>query len=215
MKKIILAVSAHPDDMELEAGGTLAKFAKKGYDVYHLVLTSGYKDNFSISVQQRIDEANDVAKILGIKEVIFMDCQDTNLSCTGDMVTAVDQIVSKINPSVVISHHPFDSHQDHKAAAEIMFAVSRHGNVKNVLSSSPLPYRPNIFAFRPQFFVDISSTIELKIKAIEAYHSQYQKFGGSILTERIKAMAKYFGWANGYEYAECFEIIRMEDSLWV
>lgn len=215
MSKIILAVSAHPDDMELEAGGTLAKFAQKGYDVYHLVLTSGYKDNYSVSVEQRKDEAERVAKILGIKEVIFFNCQDTNLRCTGELVTQVDSLVKTVNPNILISHHPFDSHQDHKAAAEIVFAVARHGNVKNVLSSSPLPYRPNIFAFRPQFFVDITNTIDLKIKAIEAYDSQYEKFGGAVLTERIKAMAKYFGWAYGYDYAECFEIIRMEDGLWL
>lgn len=215
MTTSILAISAHPDDMELEAGGTLAKFAQKGYDVYHIVLTSGYKDNYCISVQQRKDEAKDVANLLGIKELIFFDCQDTNLKCTGDLVTQVDDVVKRIKPKVLISHHPFDSHQDHKAAAEVAFAVSRHGNVKNVLSSSPLPYRPNIFAFRPQFFVDITNTIDLKIEAIEAYVSQYHKFGDVVLTERIKAMAKYFGWAHGYEYAECFEIIRMEDSLWI
>ncbi len=211
----ILAVSAHPDDMELEAGGTLAKFAQKEYDVYHLVLTTGYKDNYSISVQQRKEEAKSAANILGIKEVIFLNFPDTNLVCTGELVNQIDSVIKRLNPEIVISHHPFDSHQDHKAAAEIVFAASRHGNVKNVLSSSPLPYRPNVFAFRPQFFVDITNTIDLKIKSIEAYKSQYEKFGGGVLTERIKAMAKYFGWANGYGFAECFEIIRMDDSLWV
>jgi LmbE family N-acetylglucosaminyl deacetylase len=201
--------------MELEAGGTLAKLAQKGYNVYHLILTSGYKDNFSISVQQRKNEATEVANILGFKEVFFFDYQDTNLSCTGSLVEEVDSIVNEIRPQLLISHHPFDSHQDHKAAAEIMFAVSRHGNVKNVLSSSPLPYRPNVFAFRPQLFVDITNTIDIKLKAIEAYESQYEKFGRTQLTERIKAMAIYYGWALGYEYAESFEIIRMDDSLWI
>ncbi|MCM1987007.1 MULTISPECIES: PIG-L deacetylase family protein [Methanococcoides] len=96
-----------------------------------------------------------------------------------------------------------------------MFAVSRQGRVKNVLSGSTLPYRPNVFAFRPQFFVDISETIEIKLDAIRRYNSQYKKFGSEVLIERVKAMAKTHGWALNCEYAECFEIIRMDDSLWV
>lgn len=213
MKKI-LAVSAHPDDMELESGGTIAKFASKGYEIYHLILTSGYKDSVSISVKQRRDEAEEVANILGIKEVIFFDYQDTELTASGKVISQVDELVNTIKPTIYISHHPFDSHQDHKAASEIMFAVCRQGRVKNLLSGSPLPYRPNIFAFRPQFFVDITETIETKISAIRAYGSQYEKFGGEKLIECITAMAKNYGWAIGCKYAECFEVIRMDDSLW-
>jgi LmbE family N-acetylglucosaminyl deacetylase len=208
-------MSAHPDDMELESGGTLAKFARKGYDVYHLILTTGYKDSVSISIEQRKNEAKDAANILGIKEVRFFNCQDTELTGNGQIISQVDALVDKIKPDILISHHPFDSHQDHKAAAEIMFATSRQGRVKNVLSGSPLPYRPNVFAFRPQFFVDITETIEHKLNAIRVYKSQYDKFGGEKLIERISAMAKYYGWATGYEYAESFEIIRMDDSLWI
>lgn len=207
-------MSAHPDDMELEAGGTLAKFAIKGSEVYHLILTSGYKDSVSISVKQRKDEAECVGNILGIKEVIFFDYQDTELSANGGVISRVDELVDEIKPDVFISHHPFDSHQDHKAAAEIMFAVCRQGRVKNLLSGSPLPYRPNVFAFRPQFFVDITETIEIKLNALRAYKSQYEKFGGEKLIENVNVMAKNYGWAMGHKYAECFEVVRMDDSLW-
>jgi LmbE family N-acetylglucosaminyl deacetylase len=214
MIKKILAVGAHPDDMELESGGTLAKFALKGSEVYHLILTSGYKDSVSISVKQRKDEAECVASILGIKEVIFFDYQDTELTTNGKVISQVDEIIDEIKPDVCISHHPFDSHQDHKATAEIMFAVSRQGRVKNLLSGSPLPYRPNIFAFRPQLFVDITETLEIKLNALRAYKSQYEKFGGERLIEQVNAMAQNYGWAMGHKYAECFEVIRMDDSLW-
>ncbi|MDG6219073.1 MAG: hypothetical protein QCI00_06505, partial [Candidatus Thermoplasmatota archaeon] len=95
-----------------------------------------------------------------------------------------------------------------------MFAVSRQGRISNVLSGSPLPYRPNIFAFKPQLFIDISGNIDSKLKAIRAYKSQFERYGGELLIERIEAMAKYYGWAIGCEYAECFEVIRMDDSLW-
>jgi LmbE family N-acetylglucosaminyl deacetylase len=214
----ILAMGAHPDDMELEAGGTLAKFIKKDYDVYLLILTSGgYTDmngNTYFDEQLR-NEARNASKILGIKEVIFYDYHTTELPSGGEIVSRVDALVDKIKPDVFISHHPFDSHQDHKAAADIMFAVSRQGRVKNVLSGSTLPYRPNVFAFRPQFFVDITDTIDIKMDAIRAYETQYKKFGEEVLIERVRSMARTHGWAMGYEFAECFEVIRMDDSLWI
>jgi len=218
IKLKILAMGAHPDDMELEAGGTLTKFARKGYEVYLLILTAGgYTDmdgNTYFDEQLR-NEAENASNILGLKDIIFLDYSTKHLPANGDTISKVDSIVDEIRPDVFISHHPFDSHQDHKAAADIMFAVTRQGRVKNVLSGSPLPYRPNVFAFRPQFFVDITETIDTKLDAIRAYTTQYQKFGREKLIERVKAMAKTHGWAVGYEYAECFEIIRMDDGIWV
>ncbi|NPE27881.1 hypothetical protein HNV12_07895 [Methanococcoides sp. SA1] len=203
----IVAMSAHPDDMELEAGGTLSKCSMKNYSVYHIVLTTSSISNF------RKEEALDAASQLGIKEVIFLDYKDTELKCTGESISRVDDIIGDLKPDTFISHHPFDSHQDHKAAADILFSVSRHGNIKNVLSGSPLPYRPNVFSFRPQLFVDITDTIESKIASIRAHKSQYQKYGSEKLIDRIYAMAAYYGWAVDYDYAECFEVIKMSDGL--
>lgn len=214
----VLAMGAHPDDMELEAGGTLAKFAKKGYDVYLLILTAGgYTDiNGKTYVDEELrSEAKEATKILGIKDIMFLSYPTKDLPANGEIITKVDSIVNELLPDVFISHHPFDSHQDHKSAADIMFAVSRQGRVKNVLSASTLPYRPNVFAFRPQFYVDITETLETKLNAIRAYKTQYTKFGSEVLIEHVKGMAKTYGWAMGYEYAECFEVIRMDDSLWV
>jgi LmbE family N-acetylglucosaminyl deacetylase len=213
----VLAMGAHPDDMELEAGGSLAKFAKKGYDVYLLILTfGGYTDlNGNVYMTEQLkNEAREATKILGLKDIIFLDYPTRDLPVNGDVISRVDSIINDLHPDILISHHPFDSHQDHKAASEIMFAVSRQGRVKNVLSGSTLPYRPNIFAFRPQLFVDITETIDTKINAIRAYKTQYHKFGSELLIEHVEAMAKHYGWSTGYKYAECFEVIRMDDSIW-
>jgi len=183
-----------------------------------LILTAGgYTDanGNTYSDDQLKNEGTNASKVLGIKDVIFLDYPTKNLPAAGDIITRVDSIVDDLKPDVFISHHPFDSHQDHKAAADIMFAVTRQGRVKNVLSGSTLPYRPNVFAFRPQFFVDITETIDVKLDAIRAYQTQYNKFGSEELIERVKAMAKTYGWAMGYDYAECFEVIRMDDSIWV
>ena len=213
-KKKVLAIGAHPDDMEFEAGGTLAKWALKGHEVYHLILTAGgYRDmNGQIYKTEELrKEAKNAAEVLNVKELIFLDYTTTELPSSGKIVSEVDQIVQDISPDIIISHHPFDSHQDHRAAAEIVFAVSRQGRVKNVLSSAPFPYRPNVFAFRPQFFVDISSTIDIKLEAIRCYKSQFNKFGGEKLIARIRSWARVWGWAVDFEFAESFEVIRMND----
>jgi len=216
MARKILAMGAHPDDMELEAGGTLAKFAENGDEVYMLILTSGgYIDINGVCHEDTKlqNEAENASKILGVKELIVLNHKTTKLNVISGIVSEVDNIVNRIKPDIFISHHPFDSHQDHKVAAEIMAAVARQGRVKNVLSGSPLPYRPNIFAFKPQFFIDVTCTMDKKADSIRAYSSQYTKFGGEKLIERVKAMAKFYGWAMGYEYAECFEVIRIDNSL--
>ena len=140
MKKIILAMSAHPDDMELEAGGTLLKWANEGHDVYSLILTNGeYRSNNEekFKKDEIFSEIKCSSKILGIKKTFFMDQLDTQLKCNGQIISEVDAIIDDIKPDFLISHHPFDSHQDHKAASEIMFAVSRKGKVKNILTGSP------------------------------------------------------------------------------
>lgn len=208
MKMNIIAMSAHPDDMELEAGGTLAKFTEKGHSTYHIILTSDGNN-------QRKKEAIDASHILGIKEVFFFDRKDTELKCDGETISEVDTLIDQIRPDFYISHHPFDSHQDHKSAAELMFAVARRGKIKNVLSGSPLPYRPNVFTFRPQFFVDITDTINIKIEALKAHKSQYERYGSEALIKRIYAMGHFYGWSMNYEYAECFEVIRMSADVWI
>jgi LmbE family N-acetylglucosaminyl deacetylase len=213
-KKRILAMGAHPDDMELEAGGTLAKWALKGNEVYLLILTSGeYRDmsGQTHKTEKLKEEAREAAKILDIKELIFLDYATTELPSGGKIIAEVDGIVDEIHPEVIVSHHPFDSHQDHRAAAEIMFAISRQGRIKNTLSCAPLPYRPNVFAFRPQLFVDISSTIDKKLEAIRCYNSQYEKYGEEKLIERVRSLARVVGWAVNNEYAESFEVIRVND----
>jgi len=214
--KTILAMSAHPDDMEIEAGGTLRKWADEGHDIYSLVLTNGeYRSNKEkkSTKEDILKEVNCSSKILMIKETIFLDYFDTQLQCNGKIISEVDSIINQIHPDFLISHHPFDSHQDHKAASEIMFAVSRKGRIKNVLTGSPLPYRPNIFAYKPQYFVDISSTINQKLEALRCFKSQYEKYGEELWIDRIKSVARVMGWAMEFEYAESFEVIRMTGEI--
>ena len=214
MTKRILAMGAHPDDMELEAGGTLAKWASKGYETHLLVLTSGEYCNMGGEVykaESLQEEGRRAAKTLNITEVTFLDYIATELPSNGKIVSEVDQIVKDIAPDILISHHPFDSHQDHRAAAEIMFSISRQGRIENVVSCSPLPYRPNVFAFRPQLFIDISATIDAKLDAIRCYKSQCDKYGGEELIERVRSLARVSGWAVSIEFAECFEVVRMND----
>ncbi len=210
-KKRILAMGAHPDDIELEAGGTLLSWAESGHELYGLVLSSGaYTDleGQTYPADERRKEMDAAAKVMGFKKLINLGYEDTQIPAGGNIIRQVDNIISDLKPEILISHHPFDSHQDHRIAAEIMFSVARQGRIETVLSCAPLPYRPNVFAFRPQFFSDITSSMDKKIEAIKCYQTQYKKYGGEEWITRIKAMAMFWGWAVNVKYAECFEIIR-------
>jgi LmbE family N-acetylglucosaminyl deacetylase len=212
----VIAMGAHPDDMELEAGGTLAKLAGEGHDVYLLVLTKGeYTSTSGIHYDTGtlFKECKEAARRLGIAKIITFENTPTKLRANWETIDEVDKLIGLIKPHLLISLHQFDSHQDHRATGEIALAVSRQGRVKNILVPVTSPYRPTAYSYKPQFFVDISLTLIQKIDAIRAYHSQFEKYGGENLLERIAGTARYFGWYQGYKFAEAFEIIRMDGDL--
>jgi LmbE family N-acetylglucosaminyl deacetylase len=216
MRKRILAMGAHPDDIELEAGGTLLKWALSGHEIYLLAFSSGAYTDLSgktYQAKERKTEMEKASKLLNVKKVINLGYKDTEIPSDGKAIREIDGIITDLNPDIIISHHPFDSHQDHRTVAEIMFTVARRGRVGTALSCAPLPYRPNVFAFRPQYFSDITSTIERKLDAIRLYKSQYKKYDSELWIERIRAMATFWGWAIDVRYAECFEILRQNDVL--
>jgi LmbE family N-acetylglucosaminyl deacetylase len=213
----VIAMGAHPDDMVIEAGGTLAKLAAESYnDVYILTLTKGNYtgvDDTYYDEETIIKELKEGARRLGIYKLVVLKNSTAKLKATFEVINEVDSVIDLIKPDLLISLHQFDSHQDHKAAGEIALAVSRQGRVKNIIVPVTSPYRPTAYSYHPQFFVDISNTLTQKIDAIKAHQSQYKKYGGEQLVDRVVGTAKYFGWYHGYKFAEAFEIIRMDGNL--
>jgi len=197
---MILAVGAHPDDIELGAGGTIARHVIEGDSVYFLVLTYGEKGGGTKEIRK--SEALESAKILNVKSVIFAEIPDTRVTDGPETISKIEEVIKEIEPDRIYTHSPKDFHQDHRNAALATFSASRR--ISEILSYESPFTQPS---FTPQMYVEITNTINLKILALKKFHSQRNKT--FLRIDAIKGLAKFRGYQVGVKYAEAFEIIRI------
>jgi LmbE family N-acetylglucosaminyl deacetylase len=217
----ILAVGAHPDDIELGCGATLALFKEKGHEIHLLVLTRG---EASGDPRAREKECLQSAKTIGTDNVYFGKLQDTKITDGVETIMTIERLVQKINPDIIFAHSHKDGHQDHRNAG--MAALSAGRNAKKVLLyESPAALRD----FCPQLFVDVTSTFDVKLRALEAFGSQVSKiyFKGNhspkvgharipYVSNASEGLARFRGFQAGVELAEGFEVgkflLEIEDN---
>lgn len=219
-KKRILVIAPHPDDETLGVGGTIAKYSSQGDEVFVLIV-SGHlpplysKDDYDKTVK----EANLAFTLLGVTQSKFLEIPATMI---GDLPlhefnSMISNIINTFKPNIVFCPYP-DRHLDHKLVFEsVMIATRPIGEGKNIdivatyetLSETHwnAPHiEPN---FTPNWVVDISECIDIKLNAMKSYESQVQKFPGSRSLEAIEALAKFRGTQAGFGYGEGFHIVRM------
>lgn len=212
-KKIkIIAIGAHGDDIELACGGTLSKAIKHGHDVEMVIVTGGASnDHNNITIRGKKEakkEAEDAAKILGVSNLHILGYKDTCVPYSVDLISELDEIISKFNPDIIFTHFIFDTHQDHIRTAHSTISAARRQNT--ILLYEPInPSGQGYMPFRPQVYIDITETIETKINSLKAHQSQYVKYSDKWL-DAVVARAKFRGFEMGADYAECFEVIRAE-----
>jgi LmbE family N-acetylglucosaminyl deacetylase len=194
-----LAVGAHPDDIELGAGGTISKQVISGDEVHFLVLTCGEKSGDKM---QRQSEAKRSSRILKAKSLSFGEIEDTRISDGIDTIMKIENIIDRIQPNRVYTQCANDRHQDHRNTAYATFSAAR--KVPEVFSyESPDSY-PN---FLPQYYVQVSDTISTKLRALKQFDSQQNK--RFFEADAIKGLAKFRGYQVGVPYAEAFEVVRI------
>jgi LmbE family N-acetylglucosaminyl deacetylase len=195
----LLAIGAHPDDIELGAGGTIAKHVRDGDEVYFLVLTSGEQSG---TKSERENEAKESARVLKVRSIRFGGIPDTRVTDGVETIMVIENVINEIKPDRIYIHCPRDRHQDHRNAALATFSAARR--IAEILSyESPDSY-PN---FIPQFYVQISDTITQKILALKQFGSQKNK--RFFEANAIKGLAQFRGYQIGVPYAEAFEVVRM------
>lgn len=199
-KKIIFAIGAHPDDIEIGCGGTLRKHVQEGDDVYYVIATNGEKGGDGV---KRIEEANESAKLMGINGIDFLNLSDSYVSHDGDTVHLLDKVMTKRCPSVVYVHSLKDYHQDHSNIAKSTLSASR--NMTNSIFCYEAP--STTLDFTPIAFSNISETFEVKIECINKFHSQAKK--DYIERQAMVNLAKFRGKTIAVEYAEAFEVVRL------
>lgn len=199
----VVAIGAHPDDLEIGLGGTLAKLQRDGARVV-MVVASIPKD-FDL----RMAEARRGAEVLGCELVFLMPEGPRRLEDikTCELVSMLDGVVRDYQPAAVFTHSSADFHNDHLLIYNACQPIQRLAYF-DLFSYHPTNCRPVPVAFHPKAYVDISDTIEAKMDAIGAHASQ---FGGRGLdTEMYRESARMQGRMIGVPYAEGLDVGRMQ-----
>lgn len=213
--KIILAVGAHPDDIDIGYSGTIAKWITEGAQVFYLVLTDGSKGSEDIKISSpeliriRQKEQQKAADLLGVKQVFFLDFVDGELENTPALRKQIVKIIRQIKPTTVICWDPtlyydesrmFVNHPDHRKAGEAtldsVYPFARNARTfPELLDEGLEPHVVEELLFinfsKANYFVDISDTIDKKLEALACHKSQFtdmEKFA-----EIIKEMNKKSG----------------------
>ncbi|MCX5823457.1 MAG: PIG-L family deacetylase [Deltaproteobacteria bacterium] len=199
----ILAIGAHPDDIEVGCAGTLAKYVQAGHDIYLLVMTEGHMGG-KRAVRKK--EQMKSAKILNPRELIWGGCEDTSLSLhMNKMVHDIEAVLKKVNPDFIFVQYEDDTHQDHRSLAKATISATRY--VRNVLFYEG----PTTQNFSPTVFVDIKETIDTKFTTLLAHRSQVQKTNieGLSITDIVRSTAVFRGIQGRVQFAEAFVPLRL------
>lgn len=196
----ILVFGAHPDDLEVGMGGTIAKYTEKDHNVLMVVASS---PNIK---EVRRHEALNSAKILGAK-LKFLDLKPEELEFSRKLVNIYDDIIKSFSPDAVYTHWRHDSHQDHVSVSNAVIASSRKNNFSLYMYEQTIPGGIVANGFNTQLFVDISDTIDTKIDSIRSHESQVIT-NGDWWEYGTKGRAMYRGYQIHKKYAEAFEVIK-------
>jgi LmbE family N-acetylglucosaminyl deacetylase len=197
--KVILAVGAHPDDIELGCGGTLVKSVNSGSKVIALYMSRGGKTS---DTKIRMAESSEALKILGVTEVNFEDFPDTEIPNSFKAIDCLERYAAKYNPDIILTHSVNDMHQDHRTVGFLAMAAFR--NVPKILAFETPRVRPAVFL--PNYFVNITGCVNKKAEALHCHVSQKGK--RYLAYESTVNLASFRGSQVGVDAAEAFEIVK-------
>ncbi|MGQ9807161.1 MAG: PIG-L deacetylase family protein [Armatimonadota bacterium] len=215
----ILAVGAHPDDIEILCAGTLLRYAREGHEVVICVATNGEQGHMVIPPPElkeiRRKEAAASARVCGA-ELIWLDIHDEFIYHDHETRMMFIDMVRQARPDVVITHNPDDYHLDHRIVSELVFVSSFMASLPHVETAHqrtdgipPLYYMDSLAgaAFIPTEYVDITEVIEDKLAMMSCHESQVRwlKDHDNIdILDMIRVQGRFRGLACGVEYAEGF-----------
>ena len=219
----VLVIAAHPDDEVIGAGGTIANHVKRGDHVYLCVVTKAYPPEWSEEIiKVKRQEVLNVSEILGIKQVYFLDLPTVKLDTIPqkELNEHISKCVKEVQPEIVYTTPRGDVNKDHRLVFEATMEATRpipRSPIRKVLCYELLsstewagPFIEN--AFTPNVYVDISETLEIKLKAMSAYKTELKEYPHPRSLEAISAFAKMRGSSIGVNAAEAFMLVR---ELWI
>jgi len=228
--KSVLVVCAHPDDPDFGAAGTVACWASQGAKVTYIIVTDGSKGSPEPEmtreklIQLREEEQRKAAKALGVSEIIFLRQPDGEIRNTFELQELIVRQIRKYKPDVLVTHDPtarivnnaYLNHLDHRevgdAALDSAFPLARDRlNFPEHEKEGLEPHKVLdiflIFTNEPNYWVDVTTTIEKKIAALKEHKSQIGD--PAELEERIRERARGQAEKVSFEYAEVFRRVQL------
>ena len=224
--KTILIVAAHPDDEVLGCGASIAKWSNAGESVHVLIMSEGATSRGSVrDVNMNSTElsllsksANLAGKILGTSSVKLLGLPDNRMDSLDrlDIIKLVEKEVDRLKPHTVVTHHGGDLNIDHRIIYESVITACRPqpGHVVKrlltfeVVSSTEWQPSGSNSVFQPNWFEDVSITIDRKIEALKEYEMEMRQWPHARSLQNIEYVAKYRGASVGCAAAEAFMLIR-------
>ncbi|GGB52174.1 bacillithiol biosynthesis deacetylase BshB1 [Fictibacillus barbaricus] len=217
-EKSWLAFGAHADDVEIGMGAAIKKETKRGRNVIICDLTEAeLSSNGTVPIRKK--EAKDAAALLGVTNRYNLQLPDRGLYMRDDHILKLISVIRKVRPEYVFAPYWVDRHPDHGNCAQLVKEAVFSSGIKNMKDPEDLPAHKvkNIFYYlinsteKPELFVDVTESYSYKLKALQAYPSQFIKTADSVDTpltngyiERVEARDKLFGFEAGVSYAEGF-----------
>lgn len=216
----VLAVGAHPDDLEILCGGTLARFAREGHDVVMCHATTGDRGSYVHTSQQiariRVGEAGRAAEMAGARHMT-LGFSDAEIQASDpEQRNAVIDLVREVRPELIITHYPSDYMSDHNEISKLVVDASFHATLPLYKTEkphydlvAPVYYMDTLMGigFQPAEYVDVGSVMETKVAMLEAHASQVtwlRDHDGVDIVDQMRTVTRFRGMQCGVEYAEGF-----------
>ena len=216
----VMVFIPHPDDAESRMAGTVARWAREGKDIIYVVCTNGDKGTSDPGMEPeklakvREKEQMVAAKVLGVREVVFLHHPDQTLDDTPEFRKEMVRLIREYRPETVVTVDPYRGyldHRDHRMTAQVTldavfpYAASTH-SYPDLLARGLQPHRVKEVLFcgtgDPNHYVDITDTIDVKIAALRCHKSQVGD--RPEMAERIRQRARMSAEGQDYELAEVF-----------
>lgn len=226
MARSILVLAAHPDDEVLGCGGTIARHAQAGDTVHVVILAEGItsreahrnRDSASEGLSQLAYAAHKASKILGAASIELQSLPDNRMDSLDrlEVIKLVESFLGKYTPDIVYTHHSGDVNVDHRRTHESVVTACRPlpGHRTRTLLffevASSTEWQPmgSAPAFAPNWFSDISSTLSLKLEALNAYGSEMRPWPHARSIQALEHLARWRGAMVGVDAAEAFMLGR-------
>ena len=200
----ILALGAHPDDIEFGCGATLMKFARAGHDIFLYVATYGELGGDRMVRKKEQLEAVD---FIGAKDVFWGEFPDCELPLSRHLITKIEDVINDVQPEYIFVHNSEDTHQDHRALSTATLSASRY--VPNVLYYEG----PSTLAFSPNVYMNVEDTVDDKMTLLEKHASQIRRVNVKMpevsILDIAASSARFRGIQARMKIAEAFRSVRL------